>query len=90
MQPWRTDVREQSIEVKPPPMTTTRLPSWLGIGQAERGDAQVLEAVDDAVGVLAGDAQLVGVVAADGDEHRVEALVLEVVDGEVRAQLRAA
>ena len=50
------------------------------IGQAEGGDAQVLEAVEHAVGVLAGDAQLVGVVAADGDADRVEALVLEVVD----------
>ena len=28
--PWRTEVREQSIEVKPPPMTTTRVPSWPG------------------------------------------------------------
>ena len=40
-----------------------------------------------AVGVLARDAQLVGVVAADGHADRVEALVLEVVDGEVAAQL---
>ncbi len=60
------------------------------VGQAERGDAQVLQAVDDAVGVLAGDAQLVGVVAADGHDDRVEALVLEVVDGEVHAQLGVA
>ena len=54
------------------------------VGQAERGDAQVLEAVEHAVGVLAGHAQLVRVVAADGDADRVEALVLEVVEGEVR------
>ena len=25
--PWRTEVREQSMEVNPPPMTTTRLPA---------------------------------------------------------------
>ena len=53
----------------------------IGVRQAERSDAQVLQAVDDAVGVLAGDAQLVGVVAADGHQHRVVALVLQVVDG---------
>jgi hypothetical protein len=28
--PCRIEVREQSIEVKPPPMTTTRVPSWPG------------------------------------------------------------
>ena len=50
------------------------------VGQAQRGDAQVLEPVDDAVGVLAGDAQRVRVVAADGHADGVEALVLEVVD----------
>ena len=60
------------------------------IGQAEGRDAQVLEAVEHAVGVLAGDAQLVGVVAADGHADRIEALVLEVVDGEVAAQLGVA
>ena len=48
------------------------------VGQAERRDAQVLEAVEHALGVLAGDAQLVGVVAADGHADGVEALVLEV------------
>ena len=58
------------------------------IGQAEGRDAQVLEAVQHAVGVLAGDAQLVGVVAADGHHDRVEALVLEVADGEVAPQRR--
>ena len=31
--PWRTDVREQSIDVNPPPMTTTRLPAWSGYGR---------------------------------------------------------
>ena len=60
------------------------------VGQAEGRGAQVLEAVDDAVGVLAGDAQLVGVVAADRDDDRVEALVLEVVEREVLAQLLVA
>ena len=28
--PWRTEVRTQSIAVKPPPTTTTRVPSWPG------------------------------------------------------------
>ena len=60
------------------------------VGQAKRGGAQVLQAVDDAVGVLVRDAQLVGVVAADGDDDAVEALVLEVVEGEVPAQLHVA
>ena len=45
------------------------------VGQAEGGGAQVLEAVEHLVGVLAGDAQLVRVVAADRDADRVEALV---------------
>ena len=58
------------------------------VRQAERRDAQVLEAVEHALGVLAGDAQLVGVVAADGDADRVEALVLEVVEGEVAPERR--
>ena len=60
------------------------------VGQAERRRPQVLEAVDDAVRVLVGDAQLVGVVAADGDDDRVEALVLEVVEREVAAQAQVA
>ena len=76
----------QSIEVKPPPMTTTRAAGMPRVRQAERRDAQVLEAVEDAVGVLAGDAQLVGVVAADRHDDRVVALVLEVVEREVAAQ----
>ena len=46
----------------------------LGVGQAEGRGAQVLEAVEDLRRVLARDAQLVGVVAADGDDDRVEAL----------------
>ena len=54
--------------------------------EPERGGAQVLEAVEDAVGVLARDAQLVRVVAADRDEDRVVALVLEVVQAEVAAE----
>ena len=76
----------QSIDVKPPPMTTTRLPDMARVGQAERGDAQVLEAVEHAVGVLAGHAQLVGLVAADGDADGIEALVLQVVEREVLAE----
>ena len=84
--PWRTEVREQSIAVKPPPTTTTRRARVARVGQAERGDLEVLQAVDHAVGVLVGDAQLVRVVAADGHDDRVEALVLEVVEAEVAAQ----
>ena len=83
-------MRTQSIAVKPPPTTTTRVPVVARVRQAERGRPQVLEAVDDAVGVLVGDAQLVGVVAADGDDDRVEALVLQVVEREVLAQLLVA
>ena len=45
------------------------------VGQAERRRAQVLEAVEDLGGVLARDAELVRVVAADRDDDRVEALV---------------
>ena len=55
-----------------------------GVRQAERGDAQVLEAVEHALRVLARDAQLVGLVAADGHADGVEALVLQVVEREVR------
>ena len=62
------------------------LPGVARVGQAERRGPQVLEAVDDPVGVLAGDAQLVRVVAADRDHDRVEALALEVVEGEVAAE----
>ena len=58
------------------------------VRQAERRGAQVLEAVEDLVGVLARDAQLVRVVAADRDDDRVEALVLEVVEREVAAEAR--
>ena len=56
------------------------------VGQAERGGAQVLEAVEHLGGVLARDAQLVGVVAADRDDDRVEALVGQVVEREVAAE----
>ena len=80
MAPWRTEVRVQSMEVKPPPIDHDALAGVARVGQAERRDAQVLEAVEHAVGVLAGDAQLVRVVAADGDADGVEALVLEVVE----------
>jgi len=56
------------------------------VRQAQGGDLEVLQAVDDAIGVLAGDSQLVRVVAADRHEDRVVALVLEVVQAEVAAQ----
>ena len=56
------------------------------VGQAEGGDLEVLEAVDDPVGRVVGDVDLVGVVAAGGDDGGVEALRLQVVQAEVRAQ----
>ncbi len=59
------------------------LPGVARIGQPEGGRLEVLEPVDDAVGVLVRDPELVRVVAADRDEDGVEALALEVVQGEV-------
>jgi hypothetical protein len=59
------------------------LPGVARIGQAEGGCLEVLEAVDDPLGVLVRDPELVRVVAADRDDHGVEALALEVVQGEV-------
>ena len=56
------------------------------VRQAERRGPEVLEAVEDLVGVLARHAELVRVVAADRDDDRVEALVLEVVEREVAAE----
>ena len=56
------------------------------VRQAERRGPQVLEAVEHLGRVLARDAELVRVVAADRDDDRVEALVLEVVEREVAAQ----
>src|SRR5450759_3506002 len=56
------------------------------VGQAEGGDLQVLEAVDDPVGRVVGDVDLVGFVAAGGDNGGVEAVGLEVVQVEVLAQ----
>ena len=60
------------------------------IGQAEGGDLEVLQAVDDAVRILVRDPQHVRVVAPDGDHDRVEALVLEVVEAEVAPERLAA
>ena len=56
------------------------------VGQAERGGAQVLEAVEALGGVLAGDAQLVGVVAADRHDDGIEAPVRQVVEREVATE----
>ena len=56
------------------------------VGQAEGRRAQVLEAVEHLRRVLARDAQLVGVVAADRDDDRIEALEHQVVEREVRAE----
>ena len=57
-----------------------------GIGQPQGGRLEVFEAIEHAVGVLVGDAQLVRVVAADCDQDGVEALALEVVQAEVAAE----
>jgi len=46
---------------------------------------EVLEPVDHALGVLVGDVELVGVVAACGHDGRVEALGCQVVEREVDA-----
>jgi hypothetical protein len=46
------------------------------VGEPERRDLEVLQAVDDTIRVLAGNPQLVRVVAADRDDDRVLALVL--------------
>ena len=56
------------------------------VRQAERRGAQVFEAVDDPVGVLVRDPELVGVVAADRDDDRIEALHRQVVEREVAAK----
>src|SRR5664280_2056871 len=56
------------------------------VGQTEGGDPQVFEAVDDPVGRVVGDVDLVGFVAPGGDDGGVEAVGLEVVQVEVRAQ----
>ena len=56
------------------------------VGQAEGRGAQVLEPVEDLRRVLARDAELVGVVAADGHDHGVEALVGQVIEREVGAE----
>jgi len=55
------------------------------IGQADGGDLQVFQAVDDARGVLVGNAELVGVVAAGGDDRGVEAAPAQVVQAEIAA-----
>ena len=57
-----------------------------GVGQAERRDPEVFQAVDYAVGILVGDIELVGVVAAGGDDRGVEALGPQVVQAEVAPQ----
>ena len=58
----------------------------LRVRQAERRGPQVLEAVEHLGRVLAGDPELVRVVAADRDDDRVEALVGQVVEREVAAE----
>ena len=56
------------------------------VGQAEGRRAQVLEPVEHLGRVLARDAELVRVVAADGDDDGIEALVGQVVEREVHAE----
>ena len=60
------------------------------VRQPERRGPQVLEAVEHLGRVLAGDPQLVRVVAADRDEDGAEALVGQVVEGEVATEGRIA
>ena len=60
------------------------------VGEAERCGVQVVETVDDAVGVFAWNAEVVGVVAADRNDDAVVALRLQVGDGEVATQHLAA
>ena len=55
------------------------------VGQAQRGDAQVVQAFDHALGGVVGDADLVRVVAAGGDDRGVESPVAQVVQAEVVA-----
>ena len=62
----------------------------LRVRQPQGRGAQVLQPVDHSVPVLVGDAQLVGVVAADGDDDGVEALHGQVVEREVLPKLRVA
>ena len=52
--------------------------------------AQVVDRLDDARQILAGDAELVAAPRADAEEDRVVALREELVDGEVAAELHAA
>ncbi len=54
--------------------------------QPEGRRLEVFQAVEDALGVLVRNAQLVRVVAADRDQDGIEALALEVVEGEVPAE----
>ena len=56
------------------------------VRQAQGGNSQILQAVDHTVGRLVGDVELVGVVAACGDDRGVEALVSQVVQAEVHAE----
>ena len=88
--PWRTEVRHAVHRGEAAAHDDDAGAGVARVRQAERGRPQVLEAVDDAVGVLVRDAQLVRVVAADGDDDAVEPLVLEVVEREVPAQLHVA
>ena len=64
-------------------MTTTRLPAWPGYGSPSVAVRRYSRPSRHLGGVLARDAQLVRVVAADRDEDRVEALVGQVVEREV-------
>ena len=58
--------------------------------EAERSGVQIVETVDDAVGVFAWNAEVVGVVAADRNDDAVVALRLQVGDGEVATEHLAA
>ena len=62
----------------------------LRVRQPERRGPQVLEAVEHLGRVLAGDSELVHFVAADRHEDGAEALVGQVVEGEVPSEARIA
>ena len=65
-------------------------PFVIRVGQAECGRMEIVESIDDAIRLFAWNAEVVGVVAADRDDHAVVALRLKVGHGEVAAEHLAA
>ena len=81
--PIRSTVRTQSIEVKPPPTVTTRLPTQTSFWP-RLTSSRNCEPGDDAVQVLAGDAELLRDLAAGGDDDGVVG-VGQLLQGDVLA-----